>query len=126
MPSMRSTSKNRKVTVSAPPQAGLWGTAGPAVGSDGTIYFESGDGPYDASTGKLSTSVEAFTFANDQLTLKDYYSPSNHVWLSRRDLDMNVTPVVFPLQRDGISSSLPARRVAISSWTASPWVARTI
>jgi outer membrane protein assembly factor BamB len=88
--------KNKKLTVSAPPQAGLWGTAGPAVGADGTIYFESGDGPYDASTGKLSTSVEAFTFADDQLTLKDYYSPSNHVWLSRRDLDMNVTPVVFP------------------------------
>lgn len=88
--------KNKKLTVSAPPQAGLWGTAGPAVGTDGTIYFESGDGPYDASTGKLSTSVEAFTFANDQLTLKDYYTPSNHVWLSRRDLDMNVTPVVFP------------------------------
>ena len=87
---------NRKVTVSTPPQAGLWGTAGPAVGSDGTIYFESGDGPYDAAAGKLSTSVEAFIFSNDQLTLKDYYSPSNHVWLTRRDLDMNVTPVVFP------------------------------
>jgi outer membrane protein assembly factor BamB len=88
--------ENKKLTVSAPPQAGLWGTAGPAVGSDGTIYFESGDGPYDASAGKLSTSVEAFTFSNDQLTLKDFYSPSNHVWLTRRDLDMNATPVVFP------------------------------
>jgi outer membrane protein assembly factor BamB len=89
---------NRKLTVSDPPQAGLWGTAGPAVGSDGTIYFESGDGPYDPSAGKLSTSVEAFTFSNDRLTLKDYYSPTNHVWLTRRDLDMNVTPVVFPYQ----------------------------
>ncbi|HEX4487918.1 MAG TPA: PQQ-binding-like beta-propeller repeat protein [Terriglobales bacterium] len=87
---------NKKLIVSSPPQAGLWGTAGPSVGSDGTIYFESGDGPYDASLGKLSTSVEAFTFANDQLTLKDYYSPSNHIWLSRRDLDMNITPVIFP------------------------------
>jgi outer membrane protein assembly factor BamB len=89
---------NRKLTISSPPQAGLWGTAGPAIDSEGTIYFASGDGPYDASAGKLSTSVEAFTFANDQLTLKDYYSPSNHVWLTRRDLDMNATPVVFPYQ----------------------------
>jgi len=88
--------ENRKVTVSAPPQAGLWGTAGPAVGSDGAIYFESGDGPYDASVGKLSTTVQAYTFANDSLSLKDYYTPSNYIWLSRRDLDMNVTPVVFP------------------------------
>lgn len=90
--------QNRKVIQSAPPQAGLWGVAGAAVGSDGTIYFESGDGPYDAAAGKLSTSVEAFSFSNDQLTLKDYYSPSNHEWLTRRDLDMNVTPVVFPYQ----------------------------
>jgi len=97
---------NKKLTISSPPQAGLWGTAGPAVGSDGTIYFESGDGAYDASAGKLSTSVEAFTFASDQLTLKDFYSPSNHVWLSRRDLDMNVTPVVFPYKgRDLIVGS---------------------
>ena len=98
--------KTRKLTISAPPQAGLWGTAGPAVGTDGTVYFESGDGPYDASTGKLSTSVEAFSFANDQLTLKDFYTPSNHVWLSRRDLDMNATPVVFPYKgRDLIVGS---------------------
>ncbi len=90
--------QNRKLTVSAPPQAGLWGTAGPAVGSDGTVYFASGDGAYDAAAGKLSTSVLGFTFANDQLTLKDFYSPSNHVWLTRRDLDMNVTPVVFPFK----------------------------
>jgi len=90
--------QNKKLVQSSPPQAGLWGVAGAAVGSDGTIYFESGDGQYDAAAGKLSTSVEAFTFANDQLTLKDYYSPSNHEWLTRRDLDMNVTPVVFPFE----------------------------
>jgi outer membrane protein assembly factor BamB len=98
--------ENRKLTVSDPPQAGLWGTAGAAVGSDGTIYFESGDGPYDPSTGKLSTSVEAFTFSNDQLHLKDYYTPTNHVWLTRRDLDMNITPVIFPHKgRDMIVAS---------------------
>src|SRR5579863_582634 len=88
--------ENRKVTESSPPQAGLWGVAGAAVGQDGTIYFESGDGPYDPAAGKLATSVQAFTFSDDRLILKDYYTPSNHVWLTRRDLDMNVTPVVFP------------------------------
>jgi hypothetical protein len=88
--------ENRKVTESSPPQAGLWGVAGAAVGQDGTAYFESGDGPYDAAAGKLSTSFEAFTFSDDRLTLKDYYTPTNHVWLTRRDLDMNTTPVVFP------------------------------
>ena len=85
----------KKVTVSSPPQAGLWGTAGPAVGSDGTIYFESGDHPYDAKTGQLATSFQAYTFLNDTLRLKDYFTPSNYEWLTRRDLDMNTTPVIF-------------------------------
>src|ERR1700736_1550226 len=97
---------NKKVTVSNPPQAGLWGVAGPAVGNDGTIYFASGDGPYDAKAGLLSTSFEAFTFSNDTLILKDYFSPSNHIWLTQRDLDMNATPVVFPYQgRDSLVGS---------------------
>src|SRR5262249_35214436 len=97
---------NKKLSVSNPPQAGLWGTAGAPVGSGGTIYFESGDGPYDAGTGKLSTTVQAYSFANDQITLKDYYTPSNYIWLTRRDLDMNVTPVVFPYKgRDLIVGS---------------------
>jgi outer membrane protein assembly factor BamB len=87
---------NKKVTVSQPPQAGLWGVAGPTIGADGSIYFESGDGAYDAKSGRLSTSVEGFTFSNDTLTLKDYYTPSNYEWLTKRDLDMNGTAVIFP------------------------------
>jgi outer membrane protein assembly factor BamB len=86
----------KKVTLSSPPQGGLWGTAGPAIGSEGTIYFESGDHPYDAKAGLLSTSFQSYTFSNDSLKLKDYFTPSNYEWLSKRDLDMNTTPVVFP------------------------------
>ena len=98
--------KTRKVTASDPPQAGLWGVAGPAIGSDGTVYFASGDGPYDASTGTLSTSVEAFKYANGTLKLKDYYTPTNHEWLTKRDLDMNSSPAVFPYKgRDFIVAS---------------------
>jgi len=98
--------KTRKVAVSSPPQAGLWGVAGPAVGSDGTVYFSSGDGAYNASTGALSTSVEAFTYKNGSVTLKDYYTPTNYEWLTRRDLDMNSSPVVFPYKgRDVIVAS---------------------
>lgn len=97
---------SRKVAVSSPPQAGLWGVAGPAVGTDGTIYFESGDGPYDAKAKLLPTSVEAFTYGGGDLTLKDYFTPSNYIWLTKRDLDMNGTPVVFPYQgRDFLVAS---------------------
>jgi outer membrane protein assembly factor BamB len=87
---------NGKVFQSSPPQGGIFGTAGPAAGADGTIYFETGDGVYDVAMGKLTTTVEAYTSTNDNLTLKDYYTPSNHEWLTKRDLDMNTTPVVFP------------------------------
>lgn len=86
----------KKVTLSSPPQGGLWGTAGPAIGTDGTIYFESGDHPYDAKAGLLSTSFQSYTFSDDTLKLKDYFTPSNYEWLTKRDLDMNTTPVVFP------------------------------
>src|SRR6202789_1998172 len=89
---------SKKAFNSTPPQGGIFGTAGPAIGNDGTIYFETGDGAYDVTAGKLSTTVQAYTSANDNLTLKDYYTPINHEWLTKRDLDMNTTPVVFPYQ----------------------------
>ncbi len=89
---------NRKAFSSSAPQGGIFGTAGPAIGNDGTLYLETGDGPYDPATETLSTSVLAYTSSNDSLTLKDYYTPSNHEWLTNRDLDMGVTPVVFPYQ----------------------------
>jgi outer membrane protein assembly factor BamB len=89
---------NGKAFSSPVPQGGIFGTAGPSIGTDGTVYFETGDGPYNPATGQLSTTVQAYTSSNDTLTLKDYYTPSNHEWLTIRDLDMNVTPVVFPYQ----------------------------
>jgi len=87
---------NGKAFSSPVRQGGIFGTAGPAIGTDGTIYFETGDGSYNPATGQLSTTVQAYTSTNDTLTLKDYYTPTNHEWLTIRDLDMNVTPVVFP------------------------------
>jgi hypothetical protein len=88
--------KTGKAFNSPARQAGIFGTAGPSIGSDGTIYLETGDGGYNPATGALSTTVQGYTEANDTLTLKDYYTPINHEWLTIRDLDMNVTPVVFP------------------------------
>jgi len=86
--------KSKRVSASMPAQeGGIWGVAGPAIGRDGTIYVATGDGPYDPSAGQLSTSVLAFT--PDTLQLKDYYTPTNHEWLTLRDLDINTTPVVF-------------------------------
>jgi hypothetical protein len=83
---------------------GLWGTAGPAIGSDGTVYAETGDGAYDPAAGRYANSIVALT--PKELKLKDWYTPSNAEWLWKRDLDMNVTPVVFPYKgRDLIVGS---------------------
>ena len=83
---------------------GLWGTAGAAIGSDGTVYAETGDGQYDPATKRYANAVVALTPGD--LTLKDWYAPSNAEWLYKRDLDMNVTPVVFPYKgRDLIVAS---------------------
>ena len=72
---------------------GLWGIAGPAIGGDGTVYAETGDGQYDPETNRYANSIVALT--PKELKLKDWYTPSNAEWLWKRDLDMNVTPVVF-------------------------------
>jgi outer membrane protein assembly factor BamB len=72
---------------------GLWGTAGPAIGADGTVYAETGDGQYDPAMNRYANSVIALT--PKELKLKDWYTPTNAEWLFKRDLDMNVTPVVF-------------------------------
>ena len=83
---------------------GLWGIAGAAVGNDGTVYAEIGDGPFDLERGILSDTLVALT--PKDLKLKDWYTPSNREWLTKRDLDMNVTPVVFPYKgRDLIVGS---------------------
>ena len=89
---------NGKAFSSPVRQGGIFGTAGPSIGTDGTIYLETGDGPYNPATGQLSTTVQAYTSSSDTLTLKDYYTPVNHEWLTIRDLDMDVTPVVFPYE----------------------------
>jgi outer membrane protein assembly factor BamB len=73
---------------------GLWGLAGPAVGADGIVYAETGDGQFDAAAGRYPNSIVALT--PKELKLKDYYTPTNADWLFKRDLDMNVTPVIFP------------------------------
>jgi len=97
------TSPDKKVS-SFQSGGGLWGIAGPAVGTDGTVYGETGDGLADPEKGLYGTSVIALT--PKELKLKDYYIPSNAEWLTKRDLDLNVTPVVIPYKgRDLIAGA---------------------
>jgi hypothetical protein len=72
---------------------GFGGLAGPAIGTDGTIYVETGDGQFDPEAGKFSDSFLALT--PKDLKLKDYFTPRGAPWFTKRDLDLNDTPVVF-------------------------------
>src|SRR5579875_202914 len=74
--------------------AGIWGRAGVTVGTDDRIYAATGDGPYDAAKGKYGESVLAFS--PKDLKLLDSYTPTNWIWLNRKDLNMgNVSPLFF-------------------------------
>jgi outer membrane protein assembly factor BamB len=73
---------------------GIWGRGGASISTNGTIYAESGDGPFDVASGKYGNTLFALSL---DLKLLDFYTPANVGYLNRKDLDMgNTTPVVFP------------------------------
>ena len=85
---------SKKVTKFETGSGGIWGIAGTAVGTDGTIYAETGDGTSDPASNKYANSFIALS--PGELKLKDWYTPTNWEWIYKRDLDLNATPVVFP------------------------------
>ncbi len=83
---------SKKVTTYNPKGGGLWGRSGAAIGFDGTVYAPTGDANYDPSEDRLGNLLVATTA---DLKFKDYYAPSNILFLWKRDLDLQVTPAVF-------------------------------
>jgi outer membrane protein assembly factor BamB len=75
-----------------PKGGGLWGRSGAAIGFDGTLYAPTGDGMYDPAQERYGQAIIAVT---PDLKYKDHYAPSNAAFMWKRDLDMQVTPVVF-------------------------------
>lgn len=75
--------------------AGIWGRGGASIGSNGTLYAETGDGTFQAEAGKYGNTLLALS--PKDLKVLDFFTPTNANYLNRKDLDMgNVTPVVFP------------------------------
>ncbi|MGH9666337.1 MAG: PQQ-binding-like beta-propeller repeat protein [Bryobacteraceae bacterium] len=73
---------------------GIWGRAGVAIGFDGMVYAELGDGTFDIPNGKFSDAI--VELKPKTLELADYYVPKNQRWIDRKDLDMgDISPVVF-------------------------------
>lgn len=86
-----------KVGSWGPAGGGMWGRTGPAISSHGVMYTGTGDGRWDPENGIYGNGIIGVQ-QNPQtkaLDLVDYYGPSNAEWLVKRDLDMQVTPVIF-------------------------------
>lgn len=72
---------------------GFRGLGGPALGTNGTVYVQTGDGELDPAANKFANTLLALTAK--ELRLKDYVILP-HAGSTKEDVDMNVTsPVVF-------------------------------
>jgi hypothetical protein len=75
----------------------MWGRTGPAISKNGTMYTGTGDGRWAPEDGVYGNGIVGLKPdpKTGALQLEDYYGPSNAEWLVKRDLDMQVTPVIF-------------------------------
>jgi outer membrane protein assembly factor BamB len=87
----------KKVGTWGPAGGGMWGRTGPAISSNGTMYTGTGDGRWAPEEGVYGNGIVGLKpdAQTKMLQLEDYYGPSNAEWLWKRDLDMQVTPVIF-------------------------------
>jgi outer membrane protein assembly factor BamB len=78
--------------------AGVWGRGGATVGANGRVYAASGDGEFDPAAGEYGSSVVAASLGG--LKVLDYYVPSNYRDVTKYDLDMGASSLVWFSLRD--------------------------
>ena len=66
------------------------------IDSTGTASAPTGDGYYEPENHRYGNGLIGDHLEGDKLVLKDWFIPSNWFWLRKRDLDMQVTPAIFP------------------------------
>ncbi len=87
-----------KVGSWGPAGGGMWGRTGPAVSpTTGAMYTGTGDGQWHPENGVYGNGIIGLKQDPDtkELKLFDYFGPRNAAWLVKRDLDAQVTPVIF-------------------------------
>jgi outer membrane protein assembly factor BamB len=99
--------------------AGIWGRVGVAVSKGGMVFAGTGDGNYDAGQGRLPDTI--LQLSAKDLKLIDYFTPANHNYLTRKDLDMgSMSSAVFPFDgheivaaggKEGVVYLLDAKQV---------------
>ncbi len=69
-------------------RAGIWGAGGAlSSGTDGNIYFVSGNGTFDLNTGGVDAG-DSLVKLNAQLQVQDYFAPFNQKCLENEDADL--------------------------------------
>jgi outer membrane protein assembly factor BamB len=74
--------------------AGIWGRAGPVIGTSGRVYGGTADGMFNPAAGDYSNTIVAEGLG--QLSVLDYFLPPNWLYLTRKDFDLgSSSPVYF-------------------------------
>ncbi len=89
------TDPEHKVMTANPKSGGLWGRTGAAIDSSGTAWAPTGDGRYDPAHQVYGNGLIGAKIDGKELKIKDWFEPTNWIWLEKRDLDMQVTPAIF-------------------------------
>jgi hypothetical protein len=67
----------------------IWmGGGAPSADAEGNIYVVSGNGTFDADTGGADLGDSVIKLSSPGLTLVDYFTPFNQLYLDRADIDL--------------------------------------
>ena len=98
------------ITSFEPQSTGAWGKGGVSIGTDGTVYTQTGDGEFDPVNGEYGNALVALT-AKD-LQVKDFFSFASGDDFSAKSDEFSVTPTVFQLDgKDLVATAGPDGRV---------------
>ena len=93
--------------------AGIWMSGGGlAVDASGNLYFTTGNGTFDASTGGSDYGM-AMEKLSPTLSVEDYFTPYNEQALSNQDLDYGCSDVILLTGQGG---SDPDQALSAGKW----------
>jgi hypothetical protein len=99
---------------------GIWqASSGPAADTNGNIYFESGNGTFDAYNQNYADTVVKLSTAAG-LTLADYFTPYNQLTLNLEDLDIGSAGLI--LLPDSVGSAAHPHLLVAGSKTGVFWL----
>lgn len=81
-------------------KGGIWQSGGgPAADDSGSIFVNTGDGPFDAAAGGTSYSDSVLKLRNGSLGIVDYFTPFNYQQLENANADLSAAgPMILPDQ----------------------------